>query len=61
MRDKDLVRDAGLVEFDSGAGKLPVCLDEISGVRPQAGVVIGNHDVALTREAGQPFHLTPSR
>ena len=46
--------NAGLVEFDARTGKLPVGLDEIAAVRPEAGVVL--RDDQVTGFAGKPAH-----
>ena len=45
LGDGNLLRDAHLVKLNTGSGELPVCLYEVAGVRPQAGVVHCYHNV----------------
>ncbi len=50
------------MEFDSGAGELFVCLDEIAGIGPQADVILCHDNVAgLAGKAARPFDLFPAR
>ena len=56
--DEHLLRHAGLVKFHSGTRKLGVCLNEVAGVRPQAGMVCGYHHIsAFAGETREPAHL----
>ena len=59
--DGDLLRHAHLVERDARACELLLRLDEVARVRPEAGVVEGDHQVAgFAGESRQPFHLLPA-
>ena len=61
FRNKHLAGNPGLMQFDSGARKLPGGLDEIPGIGPDAGVVVRDHKVTFTGKAGHPSCLQPSR
>ena len=60
--DADGVGDARGMEFDAGTGELLAGLDEEAAVGPEAGVVLGNDQVAgFAGEAAEPFDLFPTR
>ena len=49
------------MEFNAGSLELPVCLDEVAGIRPKTRVVHCYHNVTgLSGEPGKPGHLLPS-
>ena len=62
LRNGNLLRDPHLVQLDAGAGKLLVCLDEITGIGPKARMVLRDDDIAgLAGETAHPFDLFPAR
>ena len=61
LRDGNLLGHPHLVQLDPRSSQLFHSLDEIPGIRPQAGVVQGDAQVPrLARESGQPLHLFPT-
>ena len=50
------------MEFDAGTGQLLIGLDEIAGIGPKSGVILGNDNVAgLAGETTHPLDLLPPR
>ena len=60
LRDGHLFRNPHLMQLHPRPFKLPVRLDKVAGVRPQTGMVRGNHHISgLSGKACEPLHLLP--